>query len=691
MVQHAALAGLVLLALAWSAPSPSAQVRQQAQRFQQAVDLMSTKGDCRGAIRLFEDVAKGPDRSLSARALLHTGQCHEKLGQEQAQKTYERLLEQFSDQREVAAEARARLAALLRASRPASSEMIARRLSAAPAVSMGSALSPDARHVTFVDWETGDLAVLDVASGQTRRLTNNKSWFTADGFAGGSTWSPRGDEVAYAWTRNDDVNELRVVGLDGSEARTVYRSEEVLSLSAADWSADGREILILSRRRDLASQYQMALISASTGAVRVLKSFARWSPGRASLSPDGRYVVYDLPGREDSPDRDVFLLATDGSLDVALVDHPADDVRPIWAADGHRVLFLSDRTGAMGAWVIEVINGRTGTGPELVKHDMGNSSPTRFAREGSLYYCVSTSFQDVFVARLDPTSGMVIGTPVPSDRRLIGANRWPEWSPDGRYLAYVSTRTDRVAEGPATVVIQPLGAGEPRELVPRLGYFSRLRWSPDGTSILVNGRDTEGRGGLYRIDVATGNVVALVSSTGGQSFPRETAWAPDGRSIFYWYVDEPVMSLDLRTGLTRAVSSSRFGALSPDGRWLATIVADPNTQTTVLQIEALDGSDRRELLREPGPEAFSQDLVWMPDGRHLLFPRVPASRNARTELWRVAIAGGSPEPLGLAIEALGQVRIHPDGQRIAFTAGGYRAELWVIENLLPPAKNAASR
>src|SRR5262245_7359449 len=81
-------------------------------KLQQAIDLMETKGDLPGAIRLFEEVSQSADRNLAARALLYLGDCRQKEGAAESRKSYERVVRDFGDQRDVAAEAQARLAAV---------------------------------------------------------------------------------------------------------------------------------------------------------------------------------------------------------------------------------------------------------------------------------------------------------------------------------------------------------------------------------------------------------------------------------------------------------------------------------------------------------------------------------------------------------------------------------------------------
>ena len=72
----------------------------------------------------------------------------------------------------------------------------------------------------------------------------------------------------------------------------------------------------------------------------------------------------------------------------------------------------------------------------------------------------------------------------------------------------------------------------------------------------------------------------------------------------------------------------------------------------------------------------------MPDGQNLLFAK-RKEKQQKCGLWKVSVDGGEPQNLGLMMERLAVLRIHPDGQRIAFHSGGYVSEMWVLENFLP--------
>ena len=106
----------------------------------------------------------------------------------------------------------------------------------------------------------------------------------------------------------------------------------------------------------------------------------RWigvTPVKMNFSPDGRSIVYDFRPKEESPQRDIFVLASDGSREIPLVKHPADDYLLGWSPEGRWILFASDRRGSWDAWAIEVADGKPQGAPALVKLGIGEINPQR--------------------------------------------------------------------------------------------------------------------------------------------------------------------------------------------------------------------------------------------------------------------------------------------------------------------------
>lgn len=574
------------------------------------------------------------------------------------------------------------IVALQRAVTPrVTSEMVIRRVAADAPVDGTTGLSSDGRYVSRVDWtKTGNLALTDLTTGETRALTGKTSWSESDEMAESSAFSPDDSQIAYVWLTAAGTYDLRVVRADGSQPRVLYRDEETGHIPFVEWSPDGKSLLIILKRRD--NTHQLALLPIAGGRPRVLKTFDGRSPGKARFSPDGRYVAYDFPPQEDALERDIFALAVDGSREVPLVEHPANDFVLGWTPDGQRFLFGSDRSGSIGAWSVPVMDGRSVATPELFRPDLGSGWPIRVTPTGSYYYGVSVTTNDIYTATLDSTLRTIVEPPAPSARRFEGTNKWPEWSPDGRQLAYVSQfRVGTSGSVPLTLAIESLDTGLRRDVTPRLAFLSRLRWAPDGRSFLANARDNQNRGGLFQIDVQSGESTMLVRSKG---LPRQSAWLRDGKAILYWDVgsggpDAPIIKRELESGAERPVYRGGDFALSPDDRWLVVAEETPQNASSVLRLVPLGGGVARDLM-EGGSGAFNLGCSWAPDSRHGLCIKVQDGRG--TELWRFSIDGSPPHRL-LAMNGMTEVRVNPDGRRIAFSVARGVAELWVIENFLP--------
>ena len=216
--------------------------------------------------------------------------------------------------------------------------------------------------------------------------------------------------------------------------------------------------------------------------------------------------------------------------------------------------------------------------------------------------------------------------------------------------------------------------GEERELSPKmniLGY--NLRWSPDGRSILVRGYDTQNRVGVYPINPRTGEVLATVLGA------YWAEWSRDGKAIVYAMNDpiknaRPLVVRDLETGQEKELYRGW------DGRWLAFSSFDLEGKESALNVMPATGGSPRELLRLKHPEDFGV-IAWTPDGRQLLFVRRDFNAS-KFELWLISAEGGAPQRMGLAMQSVSQISVHPDGRRLAFNAGESKTEVWVMENFL---------
>ena len=131
-------------------------------------------------------------------------------------------------------------------------------------------------------------------------------------------------------------------------------------------------------------------------------------------------------------------------------------------------------------------------------------------------------------------------------------------------------------------------------------------------------------------------------------------------------------------------------ARSRDGRQLAFAIGEAESGSNVLKVLPAAGGEARDVAR--GIEMpLPGSVAWTPDGLGLLFTGKPNPRGSRTELWRVSVEGGEPRKLDLADDSIRELRLHPDGRHIAFTAGNDRQEVWALSNFLPAAEATAAR
>ena len=679
------LALTVTLGAAISAIPQTAQ--QQADvLFESARQKELVEGKLDEAIQLYQRLVRdfAANRPVVAKALLQMGQCYERLGQTDARKTYERLVREFGDQPDTVAEARTRLAALSEPLGAKNTTLSARQVWAGPDVETTGSPSADGRLLAFTDYQTGDVAIRDLSTGEVRRVTKTGDIMKSGEQSLFATFSPDNKQIAFAWldTKNK-VFDTRIIAADGTGLRTLYHDNAGWVMPLA-WTADGKHVAVTLDLFPVEARRlrQIGLVSVADGSLDVLRSGP--SPNKISSSPDSRYLVYDVP-QEDGRS-DIFLLSIRDKREVQLVNHPANDWAPVWTPDGRGVVFASNRTGNPALWMVEVADGKAVASPELVKSDIGAGyGAIGLTKNGALFYGIDTGMVDVYTAPVNLNECRVLAPPSPVSQQGVGANRAPAWSPDGKSLAYLSTRNQGLG---TAIMIRALETGKEREIPVNADRINRLAWFPDGTALAFIGLDTTGTS-IFRLDVQSGALSTLVPS-GPEPFFLQVHVVPDGRALIYSVLNRKaqtraIVTRDLQTGAEKTVSTSLSPlglAPSPDGRQLAVFDNDEKTRRQAILVMPLAGGESREVRR------FETRFItgrpsWSPDGKFILFPARPEDK---AEIMCASVDGGEPRKLGISMVGLGDVSVHPDGMRVAFGAGQSKSEVWVIANFLPPVK-----
>jgi Tol biopolymer transport system component len=564
-------------------------------------------------------------------------------------------------------------------------EAVARRLWSGRDVDALGSPSPDGKLLSHVDWNTGNLVVRDLATGQTRVLV------TAHGdvsdFAYTSVISPDGKQVAYSFF-DGEIYDLRVVGIDGGTPQTVFRRTESLDVIPMAWSPDGRQILAVIRWKDATSQ--IAFISVPSGETRMLKTLGWRYPAKLALSPDGRHIAYDFTRDDASDVRDVSILAIDGRTDTLAVAHKGDDRVRGWSPDG-RLFFSSDRDGTPAVWALNVKDGRATGEPVRIKSDLWRLDlALGFDRSGVFYYSVNPTVADLYAATIDPVSMKVTAAPQP----VTGADGLTHgpgaWSPDGRLLAYLVS-DQAVSVRFSGVTIRSLDTGDERTLNPHLTSLYNVQWFPDNRTLLVGGIDLKGRQGFYRLDAQSGAATVIRHRSPDEPNIGGGALSPDGKTLYFRTSADVqrqtalLMARDLASGQEREIhrSTGLMSGASPsrDGRQLALAIRDPGTgKNSIVVLPATGGAPRTVFaLPEGHTVALNLGLVQWGTNNDLISISTNAERQA--EMWRVGLDGSGAQKLEINFSRLTQPqpRLHPDGRRLLFRAGEVTKEVWALQ------------
>jgi len=678
--------------------------------FQKALAKERGEGNLEEAIALYQKVIdETNDESLAAKAQLRVGICLEKLGQKkakEAQKAYQMVIDNYPGQTETVRIAKEKLAVLLRVQalvKKGDKDFRIRSVWKEPKWDITGAPSPDGKYLSFVDWDTGDLAIRELATGKIRHLTDKGSYEESPESTYDSIWSPDSKQIAYCWENDqEDYVDLRVIRLDDKKPSILQRvrySDEWIE--PGDWSPDGKYILARLHREG----FKFVLLSVADGSLRILKEFDELepynNPGGGLFSADGQYIAYDSQQSADTPNHDIFLFSIDKKSDVPLASHPAHDYLLGWAPDGKKIIFASDRSGTTDLWIIPVKNGKPIGDPTLLRRNIGTIKPLGWTQNGSFYFSTGKGAVgfDIYTATIDSGTGEVMSSPKKLALPYEGNNKSPVWSPNGKHLAYISRR------GPLnrqTLCIYSLETGK-IQVIPFKSQVGMPRWSPDGRFILVYVLGE----GIWKVDVQTKNFSSLIESKKG--FPAMSPnIAPDNRSLFYVWFDRDkkvthVMACDLKTKKERELYSIPFYehnmVLSPDGQKLALMCSENPYENKkkkhMLKIIPVDRGEAKEAYSFIQEGSWGLvDIAWSPDGRYIFFDKI--SSKARDvgppdwELWRVPVEGGTAENLGLVMGKLTTFSIHPDGQQIAISSSTLgiapAPEVWVMENFIPKAK-----
>jgi tricorn protease len=471
----------------------------------------------------------------------------------------------------------------------ASTGGVARRLTSDVGFEMFARFSPDGRQIAFTGQYDGntEVYVMPAEGGTPRRLTYTatlKRDDVSDRMGPNNIvmgWTPDGQRIVFRSRMrsfNDFIGQLYTVSVNGG-------LPEQLPLPRGgfcSYSPDGKKLA-----------YN-----------RVFREFRTWKRYRGGMADD--VWIYDF----DTKKTDDF---TAGSRDVSDPDEPPDvhpqNIIPMWSGD--KIYFLSDRDAHKRINLyVQQLGGKTAR--QLTQFaDFDAKFPSLgdkaivFENGGWIYRCdldtekvekVPIRILEDFPASRTETinvSKNVLEFDISPDgkRALFGARgevftvpaqsgptrnltntsgaheRNAAWSPDGKWIAYVSDQ-----DGEDEIYVAPQdGKGPAKRVTDKADtYKYEISWSPDSRKILWSDKKLR----VQFVDVETKEVHPVVQGKVWEI--RDAVWSPDSRWIAYSQ-EEPdgmarVYLFSVEQGKTFAVTDPWYASHSPafsgDGKYL---------------------------------------------------------------------------------------------------------------------------
>lgn len=673
--------------------------------FQKALRMERSEGDLKGAIALYERVvAAAADEALAAKAQLRIGFCYEALGLEQAAEAFQSVIDRYPGQPEAVKVARDKIASLLllRAGQNMAPQGFhLEKIWAGFNVDVLGGPSPDGKYLSYLDYETGDIGIRDIRTGQNRRVTQNSVESYREGnMAWESIWSPDSRTLAYNWSiLKDRSSEIRLIDIIGDEPRILMKEKPELKIvTLCGWHKDGEKILLAFR--DSEQHLGIGWLYVKEGRFEPIQKIGNFHPFGIHLSPDGKYILLLKFNMESMSQEEIHIMPSAGGRIKPLVADEFSNFIMGWVPGAEWFLYISNRSGNMDLWALKVQDGEVMGGPVLIKSNMGQIMPVGLSQDGSFYYYVNNNRQDIYVSDFDARNGKLLSSPEIISQRFSGANSNPSWSPDGNLLAYRTGReTSRFADSQSKLLaLYNIESGHLKEYPTDFVMTRYLQgwWAADGSRFYTQGI-IEGRSyGVFSIDPKSGDTQTLAKKVDGL-----TAGLADGKNVLFRTrrrrdkISNEIFVRNLETGEDRLLfrpetpSMILMLAVSSGTDVIGFVVVEsaPSYKSQLMVGSVSEGAFKA-VYEKKDPMAGISMADISHDGKMVYFLMgKQVNEDMIQELWRVNTEGGEPEKIDIPIQGIRHLSVHPSGEKIAFSAQlDGESEIWRMRNYLPQDK-----
>jgi tricorn protease len=462
----------------------------------------------------------------------------------------------------------------------------------------------------------GDIWTVPASGGTARRLTSHPGLELFPKF------SPDGRWIAFSGEYNS-TRQVFVISVDGGEPRQLTFHNDVGQLPPRGgfdnrilgWTPDGKNVLFRANRVPQSDRLGRPYLVSVEGGME--QPLAITESGGASYSPDGTRLAFTPISNEfrgwkryrggQSPDVWIYDLARNTSEQIT--NTRAQDMVPVWLGD--TIYYLSDRDWTMNVFAYDT---RTKQTRKVTNHSDYDVLWPSGAGDELVYEAGG------YVYRLDTKNDKEERVPI----KVYGD--FPDTVP---YFQNVKPNIETFALSPSgaralfgargDIYTAPAKEGEVRNLTDSQGVRELAPlWSPDGRWVAY----LSDRSGEYEVYVrpSDGTGEERRVTTDGDIWRFPVAWSPDSRMLAYGDKKQRLRYVEVATGRTTEVdrgtrSDITYYNWSPDNRWLAYTKLGDN-QFSEIWVYSLASNKTQKLT---GGMTSDTSPVFDPKGRYLYF------------------------------------------------------------------------
>ena len=357
--------------------------------------------------------------------------------------------------------------------------------------------SPDGRYLVATVINQGNfgsrdaIALIDVENKKTQ-------WILATFSPTSAIWSGKKNEIAYF------VPESGVALFQNRGASTLFlhdvetgKRKQVLWAPAAgeimDIAGPGRIIMHSASLRENLREIKLGAGQVSTTSSWLTRGNS--ANRQPSYFASGKRILFSS---NMASNLDLWDLSTESRGLRRITEDAAEDWDPSYSPDGKFILWSSNRNGHFEIWMAN----NDGSGARQVTTDGVDAENPGMTADGKwiVYNSYNPDLKMRGIWRIHPDGTGAV-------RIASGLTQWPEISPDGKYASYgfyKQSLNDRFTY--ERVVEIETGESLPFEIEvsnrDRVG--GRMRWMPDGKSIVFIDEDANGNWGLFAQDFLPG-------------------------------------------------------------------------------------------------------------------------------------------------------------------------------------------